>query len=115
LFAYGCAGVSQGPSASAGAEAVRIYEPAQLRAQDYETVKRLWVESWRSVLRVPESNSADQGLASLRAEASRLGANALTEVACYANQGGQFTMMPMSLRDPVYICYGTAIRVNQQR
>jgi len=86
-----------------------------LRSQSYETVERLWVESWRSVLRVPESGSADQGVASLRAEASRLGANALTEVACYANKGGQFTLMPMALRDPVFICYGTAIRVNQQR
>jgi hypothetical protein len=115
IFAYGCAGGPLGPSVPAGAEEVRIFEPAQLRSQDYETVKRLWVESWRSVFWVPESSSAELGVASLRAEAGRLGANAMTDVSCYANKGGQFTLMPMALRNPVFICYGTAVRVNQQR
>ena len=112
---YGCAGGPLGPSVATGAEEIKIYEPAQLRSKDYDTVRRLWIESWRSAFWFPESYSAELGVASLRAEASRLGANAMTDVACYANKGGQFTVMPMALRDTVFICYGTAIRVNQQR
>lgn len=115
IFAYGCAGGSLGPSVKAGAEEIKIYEPAQLRSRDYDTVKRLWIESWRSVFWFPESYSAERGVASLRAEAGQLGANAMTDVACYANKGGQFTVMPMALRDTVFICYGTAISVKQQR
>src|SRR5262245_26503846 len=40
---------------------VKIYSPAELRQGSYETVKRLWVDTWRTAFWVPTYSSRDDG------------------------------------------------------
>ena len=106
----GCAGTPKNDSnATASAEEIRVYDPAQLSEDRYALVKRLWVDSWRTSAWLPAQASAADGIAALRAEARRLGANALVGVACY-NQGHTYFDWR---KEPRFICYGNAIRTRE--
>lgn len=92
------------PAAGAAPDEVRIYEPGQLTRDRYEIVTRLWVESWRSAVQIPGHADQPAAIAGLKSEAARLGANALTNVACLVDDG------PLWGRGP-HFCYALAIRV----
>ncbi len=66
--------------ASIKAEDVKVYTPAQLRQGEYETVKRLWVETWRTPFWVPSYSSPKDGIEALQDKAAALGANGLINV-----------------------------------
>jgi len=93
----GCAGLK--------AEDVKVYSPAQLRRGEYETVKRLWVETWRTPFWVPSYSSREDGIAAMRDKAAGLGANGLINVACYGDKGF------FSFGSESFVCYGKAIKV----
>jgi len=93
----GCAGLK--------AEDVKVYSPAQLRQGEYETVKRLWVETWRTPFWVPSYSSREDGIAAMRDKAAGLGANGLINVDCYGDKGF------FSFGSESFVCYGKAIRV----
>src|SRR6266513_3717537 len=86
------------------AEDVKVYTPAQLKQGEYETVKRLWVETWRTPFWVPSYSSKEDGVAALRDKAAALGANGLINVDCYGDKG--FLSFSES-----FTCYGKAIKV----
>jgi hypothetical protein len=85
-------------------EDVKIYSPAQLRQGEYETVDRIWVNSWRTALWVPTYSSRDGGIAALQDKAASLDANGLTNVDCYGDSG-------LFGGELAFTCYGKAIRV----
>jgi len=93
----GCAGLK--------AEDVKVYSPAQLRRGEYETVKRLWVETWRTPFWVPSYSSREDGIAAMRDKAAGLGANGLINVDCYGDKGF------FSFGSESFVCYGKAIKV----
>ncbi len=93
----GCAGLK--------AEDVKVYSPAQLRQGEYETVKRLWVETWRTPFRVPSYSSPKDGVEALQDKAAALGANGLINVDCYGDKGF------FSFGSESFTCYGKAIKV----
>ena len=99
--------LSGGLSACAAlkAEDVKVYTPAQLRQGEYETVKRLWVETWRTPFRVPGYSSPKDGIAALQDKAAALGANGLINVDCYGDKG------LFSFGSGSFTCYGKAIKV----
>ena len=97
--ASGCAGMK--------AEDVRIYSPAGLVRDRYQTVARLWVETWRTPFWMPSFSSRDDGIAALKDKAAGLGANGLINVACYGDSG------VFSIGSESYTCYGKAIKVPQ--
>ena len=105
----GCASAPKSTEESVAAGAVQIYRSGQLLAGKYESVKPLWVGSWRSAFWVPEYRTAEDGISALRAEAGKLGANGLVNVACYKDNKGQSPLRSGS--EPVFICYGKAVRV----
>jgi len=84
---------------------VKIYSPAELKQGDYETVKRIWVESWRTAFWVPTYSSKDDGIAALKDKASSLDANGLINVDCYGDSG-------LFGGSVAYTCSGKAIRVS---
>lgn len=92
------------PAAGAAPEEIRIYEPGQLTGDRYEIVTRLWVESRRSAFQIPGHADQPAAIAGLKAEAARLGANALTNVACLVDAGWLWRRGP-------HFCYALAIRV----
>jgi len=103
-------GMVLGAAAFAGcatlkAEDVKIYEPTQLRESQYESVARLWVETWRARTGVPTYASPGDGIAALQNKAASLDANGLINVACYSDPG------LFSLGSESFICYGKAIKV----
>ncbi|HYT15824.1 MAG TPA: hypothetical protein VEL80_05500 [Burkholderiales bacterium] len=104
----GCASTSENPGGPATAHEVRIYSPAQLLPAQYETVRRLWVESWRAKFWVPSYSTEEDGLSALRNKAAQLGANGLINVACYKDRG-LFSLPGSTGSD--FNCYGKAIRV----
>lgn len=102
----GCAGAHRNGAQTRAAD-VRVYEPTHLVQGQYEIVRRLWVDTWRTAVRVPSHSSEAAGITALRTEAARLGANGLINVDCL-DQGR--SMWSWS-REPAFICYGNAIRV----
>ena len=91
--------------ASIKAEDVKVYTPAQLRQGEYETVKRLWVETWRTPFWVPSYSSREDGIAAMRDKAAGLVANGLINVDCYGDKG------LFSFGSESFFCYGKAIKV----
>jgi len=89
----------------ASAEEVKVYRPAQLKPGEYETVARLWVETWRPRAWVPTYSSREEGTDALRDKAAGLGANGLINVGCYGDRG------LFSLGSETFLCYGKAIKV----
>ena len=89
-----------------GAE-VKVYEPAQLSQDQYELVRRLWVDSSRTAFWLSTYSSEAKSVAALQAEAARLGANGLIDVSC--RDQGHF--MRSRNREPAILCYGNAIRL----
>lgn len=102
----GCASAPQSGVERQDAE-VKFYESAQLVQGQYEVVRHLWVDSWRTAFWLPTDSSEAKGIASLKAEAARMGANGLIDVGC--RDQGHF-MWSLS-REPAILCYGNAIRV----
>ena len=109
MLILGCTAIPKGAGESVAAGAVKIYGPAQLLEGKYETIKPLWVGSWRSAFWVPTYRTAEEGMAALQTEAGRLGANGLINVACYQDNKGQSPYQSGS--ETVFICYGKAVRV----
>ena len=87
------------------AEDVKVYTPAQLKQGEYQTVARLWVETWRPAFWVPSYSSPKDGIAAMQDKAAGLGANGLINVDCYGDRG------LFSFGSESFICYGKAIRV----
>jgi hypothetical protein len=102
-----CAGAPRGGAESRPAVEVKVYEPEQLVQDQYEIVRYLWVDSWRTAFWLPSEPSEAEGIATLQAEAARLGANGLINVSC-RDQGHYFWSWR---KDPAILCYGNAIRV----
>jgi len=102
-----CAGAPRGGADSRPAADIRVYEPEQLVQDQYEIVRYLWVDSWRTAFWLPSESSEAGGIATLQAEAARLGANGLINVSC-RDQGHYFWSRS---REPAILCYGNAIRV----
>ena len=69
------------------AEDVKVYTPAQLKQGEYQTVARLWVETWRPAFWVPSYSSPKDGIAAMQDKAAGLGANGLINVDCYGGRG----------------------------
>lgn len=90
---------------AASAEDVKVYRPAQLKPGEYETVARLWVESWRTLAWLPTYDSPEKGIEALRDKAAGLGANGLINVGCYADRG------MFALGAESFLCYAKAIKV----
>jgi hypothetical protein len=103
----GCASAPQSGVERRQAAEVKVYEPDQLVQSQYELVRYLWVDSWRTAFWLPSGSSEAEGIACLQAEAARLGANGLINVSC--RDQGHF-MWSWS-RKPTILCYGNAIRV----
>ena len=91
--------------ASIKAEDVKVYRSAQLKQGEYETVKRLWVETWRTPFWVPSYSSSKDGIEALQDKAAALGANGVINVACYGDKGF------FSFGSESFTCYGKAIKV----
>ena len=87
---------------------VKIYEPGRLAQGQYDRVRYLWVDSWRTAFWLPTYSSEAEGIASLQAEAARLGANGLINLGC-RDQGRS---MWSRSREPAILCYGIAIRTH---
>ena len=89
------------------ASQVKVYAAGQVVQGQYEGVRYLWVDTWRSAFMLPNAASEAAGIAALQAEAGRLGANGLVNVAC-VDQGHYWWS---TSREPSILCYGHAIRV----
>lgn len=75
------------PAAPADAQAVPVYESVTDTPRRFEIVKRLWTESWRSLLAVPGYESREQAVAAFREHARSLGGNGVVNFGCYRLPG----------------------------
>ena len=88
----GCAAASalaqaNTPVAPADPQAVPVYESVTDTPRRFEIVKRLWTESWRSLLAVPGYESREQAVAAFREHAVSLGGNGVVNFGCYRLPG----------------------------
>jgi uncharacterized protein YbjQ (UPF0145 family) len=88
---------------------VKLYEFRNLPPGQYEVVRRLWVGSWRAAFWLPTYPSEAEAVAALQAEASRLGADGLINVACLDESRSKW----FSSSEPAVLCYGNAIRIRR--
>lgn len=110
LFVSGCATTPPaGQAAPLDPATVKVYEAAQLAQNRYSVVKRLPVESAQAKFSLPTYLTRDDGIAALKADAARFGANALMGVACYDQ--GQFALFA-GKKEPRLICYARAIQLH---
>jgi hypothetical protein len=103
----GCATTPRSGEKPLEADEVKFYEPTQLSLGQYETVKHIWVESWRTAVWYPSYSNKEEGVTALKTEAGRLGANGVINVVC-SEDIGLFSWS----KEPPLICYGMAIRVH---
>lgn len=109
LLLPGCAMTPPaGQAASVDPATVKVYESAQLAQNRYRIVKRLPVESSQAKFSLPTYSTRDDGIAALKAEAARAGANGLMGVACYDQ--GQFALFAAK-NEPSLICYARVIEL----
>ena len=97
-WAGGLALIAAAASAHA---AVTVYDATQISYDRYRVIKRLWVDSWRTVIGVPHEATREAALQSLVQAAEGLGADGLVNVYCV---GGTPSLSS-------YYCYGNAIKV----
>ena len=79
------------------------YDATQLTPDRYTVIRRIWVDSWRTAFDVPAQADSSAALAQLSDEATRAGADALTNVVC-PNDGRAFY-------NAGYFCYGLAVKL----
>jgi uncharacterized protein YbjQ (UPF0145 family) len=82
---------------------LRVFDATELTPDRYTVIKRIWVESRRSAFRVPSHSDSGAAIAALTAEATRLGADAVTNLICLSDR------VPSLERR--YFCYGLAIKL----
>jgi len=111
LFTLGCTTMTTGGGEKSTTTSVKVYGPGQSIREAYKPIEQLWTESRRSAFGAPEFRTADDGIKALQAEAGKLGANGLINVACYKDNKGQWPWH--SNGQPVFICYGKAIWVGK--
>jgi hypothetical protein len=75
------------PAAPADLQAIPVYESVTDTSRRFEIVKRLWTESWRSLLAVPGYESREQAIAAFRQHAVSLGGNGVVNFGCYRMPG----------------------------
>ncbi len=97
---------------------MKVYELGQIAVNRYDVVSHIWADSWRSATGMPLHPNEGQGVASLRAEAARLGADGLVNVVCLDQGRPNWWSSPAQGRPnwwsspaPAYLCYGIAVRV----
>jgi hypothetical protein len=104
-------GCASAPPASVERQAadVKVYGPSALSTSQYDVVGRIWVDSWQTAWRLPTYPTEEAAIASLRAEAARLGADGIVNVGCLPQPPSMFSSSGAS---PV-LCYANAIRVRR--
>jgi hypothetical protein len=102
ILASGCSVLTPGPAPyTAQADQVGVYESSPPGSRGYKFVTRLWVEPWKSAIRVPRYRTVEDGVADLRAQTVARGGDAIVNFACY-----HIAVDPGS----DYICNGTVIK-----
>lgn len=91
------------PAAPADPQSIPVYESVTSSTKRFEIVKRLWTESWRSLLAVPGYESREQAIAAFREHAVSLGGNGVINFECYRMPGVFGTGTRLS-------CNGTVVR-----
>jgi len=104
----GCATTTPGDAEKRAAD-VTVYKARELANNQYDVVSHLWVDSWRTAFSTPTYPSDDEAVAALQAEAARLGADGLVNVACF-DAGGSLWFRSDK---PTLLCYANAIRVRR--
>jgi ABC-type glycerol-3-phosphate transport system substrate-binding protein len=99
-----CATTSKSDATTTKSDEVKIYNPAELKQGDYETVKRIWVDTWRTAFWVPTYSERQDGIDALKNKAASLDANGLINVDCYGDSG-------LFGGSQTYTCYGKAIKL----
>lgn len=98
-------------NATCAAEArapVRVIEPGELTLASYTVVERLWTGTWRSAFWTTTHDTSDAAITLLTREAERLGADAVTDLACFRDGGTWFS-------PEGYFCSGLAIKLKQRQ
>jgi len=84
---------------------VTVYDATQLNYDRYEVIERLWVDSWRTAVYMPQAATREAAVADLVKAAERLDADGLVNVYCPTPHRGDAA-------DSHY-CYGYAIRLKK--
>ena len=83
---------------------VRVIEPGELTLLSYTVVQRLWTGTWRSAFWTTTYDTSDAAITMLTQEAEKLGADAITDLACFRDSGTWFS-------PEGYFCSGLAIKL----
>jgi len=83
---------------------VRVIESGELTLLSYTVVQRLWAGTWSSAFWTTTHDTSDAAIAMLTREAAKLGANAVTHLSCFRDDGAWFS-------PEGYFCSGLAIKL----
>ena len=99
--------VASGAYAAQAADArapIRVIEPGELTLAGYTVIQRLWSGTWRSAMWTTTYDTSDSAIKMLTREAEKLGADAVTDLACFRDSGSWFS-------PEGYFCSGLAIKL----
>lgn len=95
--------LSGGAQEPLGQAPLPTFDATQLSPDRYTVVKRLWVDSWRTVFDVPTHAESSAALAQLSDAAVKAGADAITNVVCLNDDRAWFRGS--------YFCYALAVKL----
>jgi hypothetical protein len=95
---------SSAPKQAGDASQVQIYRSMQLTPTRYTTVKRIWIDDWRSNFTYPSFDNEHAGIDAMKREAAKVGANGIMNVICLDPSSGKGKSR--------LLCYGDAVKVN---
>ncbi|HTP61719.1 MAG TPA: hypothetical protein VMJ14_06530 [Burkholderiales bacterium] len=103
LCLFGCAAPAPTEPAAAAPQKITIYESVTGAPARFQIVKRLWIESWISVVGSPWYDSLDEAKQAFREHAESLGGNGVINFGCYRMAG-------VLGGSPRLSCNGTIVR-----
>ena len=105
ICAAGCTAVPAQHASVPEAAKIALYESYPQDPRPYRQIKRIWVDSWRSNLRVPLYASEQDGANAMRNQALALGGDAVMNFVCYRRDAN----IPHAER-PALHCNGTVVK-----
>lgn len=81
---------------------VKVFDATQLTLDRYTVVTRVWTQSWRSALWVPEYGTEADAIEALTSKAAGAGADGVVNLHCMYDKDGW---------GAGHLCYGLAIKL----
>lgn len=83
---------------------LKVYAAGEITPDRYTVVRRIWVDSLRSVIEIPRYSQSGEAIGAIVGAATRAGADGLVNLYCLNDRAA-------SAENDAFLCYALAIKV----